>query len=199
MKRAHIVSLCLIIILITCSAELSFAQRWLQVATSDFKWEGDFWKAELGAFAADFFTQSFRIRRSSFYQDWNFLDLELANKLLSERGVEQAFDADPRQITDAFWVRNVRLFFAGHIEKMVQTADVDGSVQLRIRLELKIFDVQNGYELSTDWIENRIRLEKKIQPGDPFDKDLARKLLSGVFNRAESTVSNALSRARIRP
>lgn len=186
------VSLFLCAVFICTAATLAEAQfdKFRLIAVSDFQWNGAFWKDELPVWLADSMVSV--LRRESSYNIWSRKE---TTNLLKAEGRENAFDCPPELIRTIFFPKRVNYVIAGRLNSLIQTRDVDSSVQIRLSIDIQFFDVKTPFLITTDRIEYNVKLDKEIPEGAAFDKGLANQIFHSVTVRMLQSARRVLGAA----
>lgn len=163
------------------------------IVVSDFYYDGEVWSAKLGNYIAE------KVRQRVYSDYGNYftvLPVNEANELLINNGIAYAWGSSPEKISKIFFKRGASIAVIGKIDKIIQTADVDGSAELKIQISVSLYDVASNSGIKTFETENVIRIDKKIRENTPWDIEIARKMIVNLAFKVSAHIENEMRRLR---
>ena len=182
----------IILLLVAVSfSVLAQAQHHRIIAIGDFYYDGEVFLSEIGNFLA----KSVRERvHFDFENSFMVMTVEETNELLVNNGLTYAWGSPAEKISEVFHKRGVTMAVMGQIAKIVQTADVDGSAEIKVMVNVSLYDVRGRRGVRTFDTEYKTRIDKKIRENTPWNEETGRKILGKLPFKIAAYIEDEMRR-----
>jgi hypothetical protein len=148
------------------------------VVVPEFAYGGEIWTEQLGEVAAEAFISRMRM-------DGEFLmpNPESVMEVLQRLGIQEAYDADLRRLSEGIRIMQARFAVVGRISDISQLQEAPGKIVVKVTIDVHIIDANVPFIITSERIEGDAKIKQMLTADSPWDEKTAKNILKSAVSR----------------